>query len=162
MKRISELLESTAEHLQALNHPRVSIAWEDLDLVFRRVFNPNPDLGGDIVGKKLVDILDNPKEARRLTKIKQKVLDTRKEHHEHVVVEFGGSAHTYDMTLQPTFDADGQLDGLMSVNIDLTDLIEAQERLKAANERLLGYLSQTLETTQQERRPGFPKAPLNP
>jgi hypothetical protein len=147
MKRLSIILAQTAEALEDVHYPRVSVAWQDKDLIYRRVYNPSPDLGMNILGKRLEDLMTNQAEAQRLTAIKQTVLTTGRPHHESIKIELGGKAHYYDLTVERTEDDSGQPDGLISVNIDVTDLIFAKHQLMKANERLTQMLEDTLDST---------------
>jgi hypothetical protein len=151
MKKLSDILARTAENLEASAHPRVSVAWQNLDLVYTRVHNPSPDLGMDIIGKRLEDVLDNKTEARRLSEIKRQVISAGKPHAEEVQVTFGGRKRKFDTTIEPTLDDSGNVDGLISVNVDVTDLVEARQRLVEANERLTRLLADALDQSPVRR-----------
>jgi hypothetical protein len=144
MRELNELLNRTAKNLEAFGHPRVSIAWQDLDLTFTRVHNPSPDLGTGIIGKKLSDVMDDQPEAERLSDIKRRVIRTRELYVETICIELGGRKHFYDISIEPTYDGHGKIDGLMSVNIDMTDVMEARAQLKEANDRMIGHLGQVM------------------
>jgi hypothetical protein len=151
MRELHDLLAKTSKNLESFVHPRVSIAWQDLDLVYRKVHNPSSDIEETIVGKKLGDVLTDRKEVDRLTKIKNKVIQTGEPYVEIVEITLGGRTHFYDISIEPVYDELGEMDGLMSVNIDMTDLVEAREQLKLANARLMGHLDEVLN---------LPEAPL--
>jgi len=144
MKELRDILLRTAKDLEEFTHPRVSIAWQDRDLVYRRVHNPSPDLGQDIVGKKLEDIIGDANQARELTNVKQRVLETGQPFHEVTTLILGGERHILDVSIEPTFNEVGEMDGLISVNIDVTDLVNAREQLAAANARLVKLLDAAL------------------
>jgi hypothetical protein len=144
MRELQDLLTKTSKNLEALVHPRVSIAWQDLDLVYLKVHNPSSDIEESIVGKKLGDVLTDQPEVDRLTKIKNEVIRTGKPYVEIIQIKLGGRTHFYDISIEPTYDEIGDMDGLMSVNIDMTDLVEAREQLKLANARLMGHLDEVL------------------
>jgi PAS domain-containing protein len=144
LRELRNILQKTAKNLDSFKHPRVSIAWTDRDLIFRRVHNPSPDLGTDILGKKLEDVLGDTVQARRLSMAKRRVLQTGKSFHSVTKVILGGNEHTIDVSIEPTYDERGNLDGVISINIDVTDLVEARERLSEANERLVKILDTAL------------------
>jgi len=146
LKKLSQLLAKTAKSLELFEHTRISIAWQDVDLVYRHAHNPSPDLGMDIVGKRLEDIIGDTEQARRLSAIKRTVLETGESYQERVEIPIGQRPHHYDLTIEPTYDANGAMDGLVSINIEITDLIEAKKQLAEANERLLRLLNETLDT----------------
>jgi hypothetical protein len=153
MKQLAIMLAQTSEALGGVRYPRVSVAWQDLDLVYRRVYNPNPSLGTNIVGKRLDDIMTDKAELRRLTKIKQQVLKTGKPYYESLTIELGGKTHHYDLTIERTTDEQGRPDGLVSVNIDVSDLVKAKQQLAEANERLVQILADTLEAASPDVSP---------
>jgi hypothetical protein len=143
------MLTSTARRLDAFKHPRVSVAWQDLDLVYRKVFNQSSDITVNLVGKRLADVLDDPDEVRRLEAAKLKILKTGKPHHETFSTTIAGNRHIFDVSIEPTYDAGGKLDGLISISIEITDLVSAREQLKEANNRLMKLLDQTLASPNQ-------------
>ena len=156
MKQLQDMLEQTARNLEAFTHPRVSVAWEDRSLVYTRVHNPNPDLGMDILGKKLEDILTDKTEVKRLTAEKQRVL-SGKSFHRLEKLHLGGKVHMFDVSLEPTYDDSGAVDGLVSVSIDVTDLIAARQQLTEANARLVKLLGDALgHDGSPRRRKGSP------
>jgi transcriptional regulator with PAS, ATPase and Fis domain len=151
MKKLSDILAQTAESLKASAHPRVSVAWQDLDLVYTRVHNPSPDLGVDIIGKRLEDVIDSQEEARRLSEVKRHVIRTGQPYAEEIQVTFGGKKRSFDITIETTLDETGQVDGLISVNVDVTDLVEARRRLMEANTRLTRLLAEAMDNSVSRR-----------
>src|ERR1700683_5363921 len=130
------MLTKAARNLETFSHPRVSVALENLDLRFIRVYNPSPDLGMDILGKRIEDVLGDSPESRRLTELKREVIRSGKPHSDTLTLMLGRKRHVFDSTIEPTYDETGRIDGVMSVNIDVTDLGQAREQLAAANVRL--------------------------
>jgi two-component system, sensor histidine kinase len=151
MRQLRDLLSITAERLDAFTHPRVSIAWQDLDLVYRRVHNPSDDIQGSVVGHRLEDPLEDKEQAAMLTASKRKILETGEPYHEIQPIVLGGQRHVFDVMIEPTYDENGQQDGLISINIDITDLALARERLKEANVRLIKLLDQALKSESGQR-----------
>jgi PAS domain-containing protein len=152
LKKLTRMLARTAQDLEAIAHPRVSVAWQDLNLVYRRVYNPSPDISTNILGKRLEDVIDDKAKAEQLNSVKREVIRSRRPYHETVKVGFGGRPHYYDLTVEPTYNEQGVMDGLISVNIDVTDLMEAKQHLAEANERLLSLLENTLDQQPGVRR----------
>lgn len=152
MKQLRDILARTAKNLEAFTHPRVSVAWQDVDLVYRRVHNPSPDLPDDIIGHKLEDVIGDTAEARRLTEAKRRILRTHKPFTSLTKLRLGKRDHVIDISIEPTYDEHGQVDGLISVNIDVTDLVEARLRLAEANERLMKLLDSALDSSTLPRK----------
>jgi PAS fold len=144
VKRLKDMLSSTARTMDAFKHPRVNIAWQDLDFVYRKVHNPSPDIKGPIVGKKLEDLLEDKAQAAQLTAQKQQIVETGKPHNAQIKIVLGGKEHIFDLSIEPTYDEHGEIDGLISTTIDVTDLVMAREQIKEANGRLVKLLDQAL------------------
>ncbi len=146
MREVKRMLTRAAKNLETFSHPRVSVALEDLDLKYIHVSNPSPDLGMDILGKRLEDIVHDQPEVQRLTAVKRTVLATGRPYHETVSLPLNGhKARTFDLSIEPTYDDADNINGLMSVNIDITDLVQARQQLTAANARLVKLLDQALD-----------------
>lgn len=154
LKHLRKMLHQTAKNLESFTHPRASVAWQDLDLVFRKVYNPSPDLPMDIVGKKVEDFIEDKDRARELNGLKQQIIETATPHHEVIHVTLGGRDHMYDISIEPTYDEQGEMDGLITITIDLTDLMTARRELDEANNRLVKLLSETLDDGPKVRHPG--------
>lgn len=152
MKQLRKMLAQTVKNLDAFTHPRVSVAWQDVDLVYRRVHNPSPDLPGDIIGKKLEDVIADPASAERLTQVKRQILKTHEPYASIMTLRLGPNDHVLDVSIEPTYDSTGQVDGLISVNIDVTDLVAAREQLAEANSRLVKLLDNALDGNPEPRR----------
>jgi PAS domain-containing protein len=152
MKDLKRMIASAAENLETFSHPRVSVALQNFDLVYVRVYNPSPDLGMDIIGKRLEDIVGDTPEAKRLTAIKRKVIRSGTPHHETTTLPLGRKLHTFDLNIEPTYDESGQIDGLMSANIDVTDLVQARKQLAAANARLVKLLGTAFDGEPSRQR----------
>lgn len=145
LRKLSSMLAKAMQNLEAIQSPRVSVAWQDLDMIYRRVHNPSPDIGTNIIGKRLEDILPDKEQARRMNEIKRTVIKTGKPYHDNIQMSFGNGLHYYELTIEPTFAPDGTIDGLTSVTIEVTDLIEAKQQLAEANARLMQILEDTLD-----------------
>jgi len=146
------MLAVTAKKLDAFKHPRVSVAWQDVDLVYRRVHNPSPDVPGNIIGKKLEDVIGDAQQAAQLTAVKREIIRTGTPFASITTVRLGKRDHVLDVSIEPTYDEQGEIDGLISVNIDVTDLMLARERLAEANARLVKLLDSALDTSPAPRR----------
>lgn len=144
LKKLRDILDRTAKSLESFTHPRVSIAWQDLDLVFQRVYNPSADLTMDIVGRRVEDFIEDKSRARELSALKRQIIETGEPYQEVTTVVLGGKKHIFDMSIEPTYDERGKMDGLITITIDVTDLEEAKERLGEANRRLVKLLDEAL------------------
>jgi len=152
LKQLREMLDQTRKSLGLFTHPRVSVAWQDLNLVFRRVYNPSADLPVNIVGRRIEDFLEDEVHARELTALKQNIMLTRKPYQEVIPVMLSGHKHIFDVNIEPTYDEAGKMDGLITITIDVTDLEEARMRLDEANQRLVKLLDEALGDGPVSRR----------
>lgn len=145
MRELKDILTRTASNLDAFSHPRVSIAWQDTDMVYRRVHNQSDDIGHSIIGRKLDDIMADKAELKRLTEEKLGVLRTGKAVHTFTTIELGGNKHVFDTSLEATYNEAGEIDGLVSISIDITDIELARKELAEANKRLMKLLDNALK-----------------
>jgi hypothetical protein len=131
-------LEQSSEHMaRALSRSRVIITCQDLDLRYVWVFNP--DVGyEDTVGKRMEEFAD-PRQVAAMAPMKRAVLTTARPLRRTVTMEIAGKRRTFDMTVTPTTEQ-GELVGLTTIAVELTDLLAAQEELHQAHARLLGML----------------------
>jgi DNA-binding protein YbaB len=151
VKKLKDILNKTAESLDAFTHPRVSIAWQDRDLVFRKVHNPSPDLEGSIIGKTIEDVVKDQPQAKKLSARKRKILETGEPWHDVVQVTLGGNKHFFDVSIEPSYNEDGVLEGLVDISIDVTDLVTAREQLKEANVRLIKLLDDAMHSSPHQK-----------
>jgi PAS domain-containing protein len=83
------LWESEQRFHLALRNAPVSVAIQDLDLIFRWVYNQNTFTQEDIVGKTDNDLFI-PEDAARLIELKRQVIETGKEVHEQIWLTING------------------------------------------------------------------------
>lgn len=152
MKKLQDMLNQTSKSLDSFTHPRVSVAWQDRNLVFQRVYNPSADLPTDVVGKKIEDFYDDKSHASEMSNIKRQVMESGQPFQDVITVKLGGKKHIFDISIEPTLSDDGNIDGLMSITIDVTDLMEAREQLHEANQRLVKLLGEALDDSPGSRR----------
>jgi hypothetical protein len=145
LRQLKDILTRTASNLDAFTHPRVSIAWQDTDLVYRRVHNQSNDILPSIIGLKLDDIVTDKDELERLIAEKRRVLKTGRAVQTFTTIELSGKKHVFDTSLEPTRNEAGEIDGIVSISIDITDLETAREELAEANRRLMQLLDKTLK-----------------
>ena len=60
-------------------------------------------------------------------------------------MKLGSKKHILDISIEPTYGDTGNIDGLMSITIDATDIMEAREQLHEANQRLVKLLGEALD-----------------
>ena len=138
MKKVEQFLTQSSEHMEAaLSRARVVISCQDLELRYLWLFNPAKEFR-HVLGKKMSDFLTE-EQYGPIDKLKREVIAKREPVQRQIQVPYRGQICTYDMTVTPTFH-DGEMVGITTVSVDLTDLLAAQEELHKANARLLGLL----------------------
>lgn len=120
----------------ALQNRDIIVATADRDLRYTWIYNPHPDFKPEkIIGKSDFELSDN-EGARKLTRLKQKVIDTGKSIRDEVTFPLSDGEHTYDMLLEPIRDNDKKIKGLTTASFDITGYKKNEESLKN-NERYL-------------------------
>ncbi|HEX6481036.1 MAG TPA: response regulator [Ktedonobacteraceae bacterium] len=106
-----------ARFLTALKEARITVYEQDRDLRYTWIFNPlrarTPE---QVIGKTDADFA-LPEEARRLTEIKQRILQTGKGEHCEVQTTGPSGINVYDLTVVPLYDSHGVLIGVTGTSI---------------------------------------------
>jgi len=129
------LRESEQRFRLALRNAPVSVAIQDLDLVFRWAYNQRTIKPEDIVGKTDTDLFI-PEDAARLIQLKRQVIDTGKEAHEQIWLTMNKRRMFLDLYLEPLRDNTGQITGIGIATVDLTGLKHAEQALIDNEKRL--------------------------
>ncbi|MBI5642682.1 MAG: PAS domain S-box protein [Deltaproteobacteria bacterium] len=126
----------------ALKHSPIAVFNQDTELRYTWVYNPHPGLSTEeMLGKTDRDLL-SPGDAERLTRIKSAVLKTGLAAREEVKVSYNnGPDIYYDLTIEPLYDAKGEIGGITCAAMDITrhkriedDLRKSEARLSAAQQ----------------------------
>jgi PAS domain-containing protein len=145
MKQVEKLLAESERHMKdGLARSRVVITTQDRDLRYTWLFNADTRFESAV--GKLMSEFAKPEQYLPADRIKRRVLETGQV--EQAILKLPdhrGHQRTYDMTVTPTL-SEGEVIGLTTVTVDLTDLLSAQEELHQANARLLGLLGDRVMT----------------
>jgi PAS domain-containing protein len=146
MRQVEQFLTESNRHMEsALSRSRVVITCQDRDLRYLWLFNPGKEFK-HAVGKKMSEFAA-PEQYAPIEAIKRRVLETGQPVQEGLRIPYKDGISTFDMTVTPTMH-EGEIVGLTSVTVDLTDLLAAQEELHQANARLLGLLGDGIQRGQ--------------
>jgi PAS fold len=145
VKMLASLLARTANKLGGSIHPRFTIVWQGVDMVYTQVYAGGEAHDMQIVGNTVTDIFDDNEQTQALLRAKKRVLKTGKMHRDIYRLSRGDDWRMLDITIQPLTSPTGTVEGMMSVLIDMTDIAEAKQRLGEANERLVELLDQLLD-----------------
>jgi PAS domain S-box-containing protein len=149
-KRTEEALRQSEERFRiALSCSPIKIFNQDRDLRYTWVYNlPEGWTEQDCLGKTDGEIFD-AENAAKMVALKRPVLETgRGTRQEFALIAHGRTYHC-DMTVEPLFDAAGQVVGVNSACMDISHMREVTEELRAAKEKLAEeklYLEETIDT----------------
>jgi two-component system sporulation sensor kinase C len=139
------LRERNKQFRLALKNSPVAVWFQDLDLRYTWMFNPNLPITNlrDIIGRTDEEIL-GPESARTLTAIKRKALAEGIKIEREVDLSFGGQTTRYLLSVEPVTDEQGRMSGLICTSLDITQMRRTEEALRQANEKL-GEAGQNLD-----------------
>jgi PAS domain S-box-containing protein len=138
-----ELLRLTTARLQtALQSSPIVLFSQDLSL--RYTWLHNPGLGLDparMIGRRDEEVTERPEDGRRLHALKSAVIASGRGARHEVTVWRDGRDRYYDLTVEPTRDADGSVTGVTCVAFDITERREAELALHEADRRKDAFLA---------------------
>lgn len=135
-KEIEERLRVSEERFRvALSNSPVSVSTQDSDLRYTWVYNANTRLSLEtVIGQTDADFL-LAEEAAVLTDIKKIVLATGQSKRQEIVATIGGHQYYYDLTVEPITAPGGQITGVTTAAIDITDRRRAEQERSHMLER---------------------------
>jgi PAS domain S-box-containing protein len=119
----------------ALANAPVSVAIQDLDLVYQWAYNQRTRRPEEIIGKKDADLFA-PEDIPTILAAKRKVIETGAEVHTRQWVTSHGQRMFLDLYYEPTRDASGNITGIGIASLDLTELKAVEEKLRSNETRL--------------------------
>ncbi|MGM0582834.1 MAG: ATP-binding protein [Bacteroidota bacterium] len=134
-----ELQKSEARLRVALNKSSIEIWQQDRNLRYTWIYNSNGYLKKqDIIGKTDDELLTNPDEIEKLTRLKRKVLKTGKSISEEIKTSLNKKPYFYRLRIEPLMNDQDEIVSITCVSIDITELkiskekAEESDRLKSA------------------------------
>lgn len=134
----------------ALKNSPVVVYQHDLALRYTRIFNLNRELTHDeVLGKTDFDLLP-PDEAKYITSLKRRVLESKKLVQAEVRTTIHGKTYEYDLILEPLYNPQGVISGITGASMDITERkkSEAALRRRLDYERLLTTISTMAATAE--------------
>lgn len=146
MKKLAKLLAGAAEQIDGSLHPRVSIAMQNRDMEYTSIYSEEATPG--TLGKRLDMLYKDDEQTKALTEAKKAVIASGETHHGTYTLSLSSRkrVRVYEMTIQAVRNEADTITGLMTVSVDMTDIYEAQKRMRDANDRLVLLLDQVLDT----------------
>ncbi|HNL75387.1 MAG TPA: PAS domain S-box protein [Leptospiraceae bacterium] len=123
------LRRSEAKFQAAIKHSSLIFAQTDKDLRYTWIYNPNPDFNSEsMIGKSDIDISDNVG-TRQLLQLKKEVLETGKGIQREIRFPFLNGYQTYTIIAEPLLDTSGQITGVATCSLDITDRKQSEDAL---------------------------------
>lgn len=147
-KLISEIKASRLVIEKALHNSGVAVSQQDLDLCYTHFFNTHPGMAGeDLIGKIDADWLP-ASEAAKLTAIKKRALKGKKGVRELFKSTLNGGhkgdIYYNDIRVEPIIE-NGQVLGIYTIAIDVTEFHQGLQKLEELNGRLLKHMETQLD-----------------
>ena len=119
----------------ALKDSPITVFNQDRDLRYTWIYNAQLYLQPEVLGMSDEDILGT-KKAATLTALKKKVLATGSPVREEIVLQHGGQRFAFDLSIEPLFDARGNMIGITGACMDIARLRELADHLQDSRDRL--------------------------
>lgn len=128
-KHVQEALRRSEQRLRvALTNSSVTVYEQDRDMHYTWIYNPSAGYTPEmVVGKTDQELLPYD-EATILAEIKGDVLKTGQGRREEIQATGIGGRRYFDLSIEPLFDAQGTISGLVGASIDITGSKELEQR----------------------------------
>ncbi|VAW18094.1 hypothetical protein MNBD_BACTEROID01-1375 [hydrothermal vent metagenome] len=141
-KLVEQALKESEERFKfALKDSSITVSNQDKNLKYTWIYNAKSDFPEDnIIGKTDEDLYPK-EEAEILTGIKQEVLDTGKSINTKVRFSVDGEITYHQVSIEPMYDAAGELTGISSTSTDVTDLENAKLKAEESDKLKSAFLT---------------------
>ena len=130
------LVESEERFRVAIQNSPMTVFCQDRNLRYTWVYNPHLFVRQVIIGKT-DDELIGADQARALSEVKRRVLETGTGVREEVTVPHNGKKYFFDFTLEPLRDASQGVVGITGAAVDVARLRELADRLAEQRDKLV-------------------------
>jgi formate hydrogenlyase transcriptional activator len=148
-KQAEEILRQSEERFRvALKDSPIMVFNQDRDLRYTWIYNPQICWQESALGKTDEEILGQRK-AAHLTEMKRRVMRERKSVRAEVAISHNGKSYAFEKTIEPLFDANGDVAGITGACMDIARLHELAEQLQDARDRLVqekSYLESEIQS----------------
>jgi len=119
----------------ALKDSPITVFNQDRDLRYTWIYNPQSYWQQEVIGKTDAEII-GAKKAASLIELKRRVLKTGSALRQEVMIPHNGKSHAFDISVEPLFDASGNVIGITGASMDIAQLREMMDRLQDARDKL--------------------------
>jgi formate hydrogenlyase transcriptional activator len=148
-KRAEENIRQSEERFRvALKDSAITVFNQGPNLQYTWIFNPQMYWQRDVIGKTDEEII-GAERAQPLNQLKRRVLETGAGAREEVTIPHNGKNYSFDITIEPLFDANGEVAGITGAAVDIARLRELADRLQETKDKLTqekSYLKNEIET----------------
>jgi PAS domain S-box-containing protein len=147
-KAEQSLTKSEERFRVALKDSPITVFNQDRDLRYTWIYNPQSYWQHESIGKTDAEIV-GAKKAANLVELKRRVLKTGTSLRQEVVIPHNGRNDAFDITIEPLFDAGGNVIGITGASMDIARLHEMTDRLQDARDKLVQeklYLEGEIQT----------------
>lgn len=148
-KQAEEEMRRSEERFRvALKDSAITVFNQDQNLRYTWIYNPQLYWQHEVIGKTDDEILGAAR-ASVLSALKQRVLASGVSLQQDVTIQHSGRSYAFDMSVEPLFDAGGNIIGITGACVDIARLREMTDRLQAAKDRLTeekSYLEREIQS----------------
>ncbi len=147
-KKAEQLLVRSEERFRvALKGSPITVFNQDRDLRYTWIYNPQ-NWQQEAIGKTDAEILGS-KQSASLEELKRRVLKTGMPLRQELMIPNRDRTYAFDVSIEPLFDADGNVLGITGASVDIAQLREMTDRLQDARDKLAqekSYLESEIQT----------------
>ncbi|HXF62295.1 MAG TPA: PAS domain-containing protein, partial [Caldilineaceae bacterium] len=136
-KQLERALRENEEIFRvALKNLPISISRVDRDLRYTWLYNYHPDfMRYQVLGKSMEEMGPAP-EFAELARLKRQVLATGQSIRQEYTITLSDGPHVYDLTLEPFFNEQGEVEGVTRAAVDITEHKRIEAELRQARDEL--------------------------
>ncbi len=138
--------DPAAEWAELLRLARIAIAEQDADLRYTAVFEESGVFSDpvSVIGRREEEV--TPAEILdQVVALKRKAIETGRSQQGRLSLHVHGQLHAFELTVTPRRDAEGRTVGLLSLSVDLTELVRTRDQIRANEARLAGIVGSAMD-----------------
>ena len=142
-KQAEHDLYLTEARLQsALRSTSIVVSNQDTDLRYTWIHMSAHNFdSSQIIGKRDQDLLEQPDDVEKLTRLKQQVITSGAGIRREVQVWERGADRVYDLSVEPLCDESGRVIGITCVQVDMTERVHAEQARQKIQQLLQTVIS---------------------